>query len=98
MTYSPGCLIVEGNALSPHIERLFKAMHQQIPETKRILELNPKHALIEKLNNALQAGKKTEAELCARVMFNQALITEGSPLDDPAGFAKSVTDLLVKTL
>ena len=98
MTDSPCCLIVEGNALSPHIERLFKAMHQEIPETKRILELNPKHQLIEKLNSALQAGKKDEAALCAKVMFNQALLTEGSPLDDPAGFAKSVTDLLVKTL
>jgi len=98
MTDSPCCLIVEGNALSPHIERLFKAMHQQIPETKRILELNPKHPLIEKLNAALQAGKKDEAASAAKVMFAQALITEGSPLDDPAGFAKSVTELLVKSL
>ena len=98
MTDSPCCLIVEGNALSPHIERLFKAMHQQIPETKRILELNPKHPLIEKLNAALQAGKKEEAASAAKVMFAQALITEGSPLDDPAGFAKSVTELLVKSL
>ena len=98
MTDSPCCLIVEGNALSPHIERLFRAMHQQIPETKRILELNPKHPLIEKLNTALQAGKKDEAASAATVMFAQALITEGSPLDDPAGFAKSVTELLVKSL
>ena len=97
-TDSPCCLIVEGNALSPHIERLFKAMHQQIPETKRILELNPKHPLIEKLNAALQAGRKDEAASAAKVMFAQALITEGSPLDDPAGFAKSVTELLVKSL
>jgi molecular chaperone HtpG len=98
MTDSPCCLIVEGNALSPHIERLFKAMHQQIPETKRILELNPKHPLIEKLDEALKAGKKDEAAFSAKVMFSQALITEGSPLDDPAGFAKSVTELLVKSL
>ena len=98
MTDSPCCLIVEGNALAPHIERLFKAMHQQVPESKRILELNPKHELVEKMSGALQAGKKEEAALCAKVMFNQALLTEGSPLDDPAGFAKSVTDLLVKSL
>ena len=50
------------------------------------------------MNSVLQAGKKEEAALCAKVMFNQALITEGSPLDDPAGFAKSVTELLVKSL
>ena len=98
MTDSPCCLIVEGNALAPHIERLFKAMHQQVPETKRILELNPKHQLVSKLNDALQSGKKDEAAVCAKVLFNQALLAEGSPLDDPAGFAKSVTDLLVKTL
>ena len=98
MTDSPCCLIVEGNALSPHIERLFKAMHQQIPETKRILELNPKHQLIEKMDEALKANKKEEAAFTAKVLFSQALLTEGSPLDDPAGFAKSVTELLVKSL
>ena len=51
-----------------------------------------------KLFKAADAGKKEDAELCAKVMFNQALLTEGSPLEDPAGFAKSVTELLVKSL
>ena len=99
LTDSPCCLITEGNALSPHLERLFKAMHQEVPESKRILELNPKHPLIEGLFDIyLKNDKAPELNAYAKVLFDQALLTEGSPLPDPAAFAKSVTDLLLKSI
>ena len=99
LTDSPCCLITEGNALSPHLERLFKAMHQEVPESKRILELNPKHPLIEGLFDIyLKNDKAPELTAYAKVLFDQALLTEGSPLPDPAAFAKSVTDLLLKSI
>ena len=99
LTDSPCCLITEGNALSPHLERLFKAMHQEIPESKRILELNPKHPLIEAMFElSKQSDKAPELEMYAKVLFDQALLTEGSPLPDPAAFAKQVTGLLLKGL
>ena len=99
LTDSPCCLITEGNALSPHLERLFKAMHQEVPECKRILELNPKHPLIEGLFDIyLKNDKAPELTAYAKVLFDQALLTEGSPLPDPAAFAKSVTDLLLKSI
>lgn len=97
LTDSPCCLITEGNALSPHLERLFKAMHQEIPESKRILELNPKHPLIEAMFElSKQSDKAPELEMYAKVLFDQALLTEGSPLADPAAFAREVTKLLLK--
>ncbi|MBQ7396756.1 MAG: molecular chaperone HtpG [Lentisphaeria bacterium] len=98
LTDSPCCLIVDGAALSPHMERLFKAMHQDIPESKRILELNADHALIEALNAMVgKEEKKEELSQFVRILWEQALIAEGSPLKDPAAFAKAVTALLLKS-
>ena len=97
LTDSPCCLIVEGHALSPHIERLFRAMHQQVPESKRILELNPDHPLIAGLNDLLAASPDApELGDYARVLLDQALLLEGSPLKDPGRFVKSVTELMLR--
>ena len=97
LTDSPCCLVIEGNALSPHMERLFKAMNQDIPKTKRILELNPTHPLIEALNARCEAGEEGLSRF-ARVLFDQALLTEGSPIPDPAAFARNITELLLGNL
>ena len=97
LTDSPCCLVIEGNALSPHMERLFRAMNQEIPKTRRILELNPGHPLVEALNKRCEAGAEG-LERFARVLYDQALLTEGSPIPDPAAFAKNVTDLLLGNL
>ena len=99
MTDSPCCLIVDSQALSPHMERLFRAMNQEIPVSKRILELNGEHPLIAALNEKVAAGAD-EAELAryANVLYDQALLLEGSPLPDPAAFAKEVILLLGEQL
>lgn len=99
LTDSPCCLITEGNGLSPHLERLFKAMHQEIPESKRILELNPKHPLVEAMFKVYAANADApELKTYAKLLFDQSLLTEGSPLPDPAAFAKEVTNLLLRGL
>ena len=98
LTDSPCCLIVDGGALSPHMERLFRAMHQEIPESKRILELNTDHALIDALNAMVGCEeRKEELSKLVHILWNQALLAEGSPLKDPAAFARSVTELLLKS-
>ncbi|MBE6387193.1 MAG: molecular chaperone HtpG [Lentisphaerae bacterium] len=99
LTDSPCCLIVDGGALSPHMERLFRAMHQEIPESKRILELNTDHALIDALNAMVGCEeRKEELSKLVHILWNQALLAEGSPLKDPAAFARSVTELLLKSV
>ena len=93
---SPCCLIVEGSALAPHMERLFKAMHQEIPKSKRILELNYSHPLIAALNALVDVPEEQEnLKEFSRVLWDQALLAEGSPVKDQAAFAKSIAKLLL---
>ena len=96
LTDSPCCLITEGSALAPHMERLFRAMNQAVPESKRILELNPDHALIPALNAMVEKGEDEDLKKYASVLWDQALLSEGSPIKDTAAFVKNVTELMLK--
>ncbi len=96
LTDSPCCLVTEGSALAPHMERLFRAMNQAVPESKRILELNPDHALIPALNAMVEKGEDEDLKKYASVLWNQALLSEGSPIKDTAAFVKNVTELMLK--
>ena len=95
LTGSPCCLIVDGQALSPHMERLFRAMNQEVPVSKRILELNGDHPLIAAFSSRLAANADDAAlKRYAGILYDQALLLEGSPLPDPAAFAREVVELL----
>ena len=98
LTESPCCLVTEGNSLSPHLERLFRAMHQDIPKSRRILELNPTHPLVDTMSGLVAAGGDSaeRAKKYARILLDQALLAEGSPLPDTADFVKSVGELLLE--
>ncbi|MBR2719735.1 MAG: molecular chaperone HtpG, partial [Lentisphaeria bacterium] len=99
LTESPCCLIVDGSALPPHMERLFKAMHQEVPVSKRIFELNCDHPLIAAFNAKLESGENPEMlKKFANALYNQALLLEGSPLDNPVEFASTITGLLSSAL
>ncbi len=96
---SPCCLIIDGAALSPHMERLFRAMNQEIPVSKRILELNCDHALIRAFEKKLAAGSDEDAlKKYANLLYDQALLLEGSPVADPAAFAKGIQELLLTAM
>ena len=96
LTESPCCLITEGSALAPHMERLFRAMNQAVPESKRILELNPEHPLIAALNDMAGDAENPDLKKYANVLWDQALLSEGSPIKDTAAFVKNVTELMLK--
>ena len=99
LTESPCCLIVDGSALPPHMEQLFKAMHQEVPVSKRIFELNCDHPLIAAFNAKLESGENPEMlKKFANALYNQALLLEGSPLDNPVEFASTITGLLSSAL
>ncbi|MCQ2379976.1 MAG: molecular chaperone HtpG [Victivallaceae bacterium] len=96
---SPCCIVTEGGAMNPQLERLFKAMNRDMPVSKRILELNAGHVLIEKLSAIAEAGDRPDdVKLYAKVLYDQALITEGSPIPDPAGFAQAITKLMSESI
>jgi molecular chaperone HtpG len=89
---SPCCLVASENALSPAMIRMMRAMKQNVPEEKRILEVNATHPLVEKARG-LDGQAFTDA---VELLFDQALVAEGSPVPDPARFSKLLTALMMK--
>ena len=87
---SPALLVTADGELSPQMIQMLKQMGQPVPESKPILEVNPNHPLIQKLESAEQFDD------LAQVIFDQALLAEGGQLDDPAAYLKRVNALLMK--
>ena len=99
LTDSACCLVGEENAMSAHMERMFKSMNQEVPVSKRILELNPKHSLVASMQQLFDADKANpELQKYAHLLYDQALLTEGSPIPDPLAFAKNIADLMAKAV
>jgi molecular chaperone HtpG len=92
LTESPACLVVEEQDLSAHLQRLLKAAGQKSPESKPILEINPIHALVQRLKE--ESDEQRFGDL-AQILFDQALLAEGGTLDDPAGFVKRLNQLML---
>ena len=93
LTDSPACLVAGEHDLSGNLERLLKAAGQKTPDTKPILEINPTHKLIQKLENTNDSARFNDF---AEVIFDQALISEGGQLKDPVAFVKKINQFLVE--
>ncbi len=91
---SPACIVVEEGDMSGHLARLLKQSGQSAPASKPILEVNPEHALVKKLDSA--EGSERFDDL-AQVLFDQALLAEGGQLEDPAAYVRRVNALLTGT-
>jgi molecular chaperone HtpG len=88
---SPACIVVEEGDMSGHLARLLKQAGQAAPATKPILEINPEHALVKRLDSA-DGGERFDD--LAQVLFDQAVLAEGGQLEDPAGYVRRVNALL----
>jgi molecular chaperone HtpG len=91
------CLVGEEGDMDPQMEKLLKSMGQKIPENKRVLEINPAHPLFEAMKSVFD--KEPESMMLdeyIRLLYDQALLLEGSKPKDPAAFASAVTRLMVK--
>ncbi|MBV71740.1 MAG: molecular chaperone HtpG [Myxococcales bacterium] len=97
LTNSAACLVGEEFDMTPGLERLLKQSGQDVPVQKRILEINPEHAVLGKLKGLFDADSD-DPKLAdyAHLLHGQALIAEGSSLPDPASFAQRVTELMVQ--
>jgi molecular chaperone HtpG len=87
---SPACIVVDEGDMSAHLSRLLKQAGQQAPASKPTLEVNPQHALVKRL----EAGDARFDDL-AHILFDQALLSEGGQLDNPADYVQRVNRLLV---
>ena len=97
LTDSACCLVADEYGMNANMERIMKALNQAVPESKRVLELNPEHAIL-KAMSGIYADDKAAPALAdyADLLFDQALLTEGSPIKDPLRFTKLVSELMVK--
>ena len=92
LTDSPACLVAGEHDLSGNLARILKAAGQNAPESKPILELNPTHKLVKRLEAETEEAKFKDLAL---LVFDQALLAEGGQLDDPASFVRRMNALLV---
>jgi molecular chaperone HtpG len=88
---SPACIVVDEGDMSGHLARLLKQAGQNAPATKPILEVNPEHALVKRLDSA-EGGEHFED--LAQILFDQAVLAEGGQLEDPAAYVRRVNRLL----
>lgn len=96
LTDSPSCLVTDEGDINPQMERIFAAMNQPVPEVKRILEVNPNHPVIDKMNKIFEADKKdSRVSDFSELLHNQALLSEGVTVKDPVRFSKLITDLMI---
>lgn len=93
------CLVADEGDLDPHMEKILKAMGQQVPGRKRILEINPVHPLLESMNEIFEKnGEDKLLDEYIGLLYDQALLLEGSKPKDTAAFAKSVAKLMVENV
>ncbi len=86
---SPACLVTPEGQLSPQLIRMLKDAGQPVPDSKPILEINPSHPLVQKLQGSAQFDN------LANVIFDQAVIAEGGLPEDPAEYVKRINSLLL---
>ncbi|MFF4209503.1 molecular chaperone HtpG [Streptomyces sp. NPDC001796] len=99
LTVSAACIVSDAQDLTPALENMYRAMGQEVPRTKRILELNPDHALVKGLNQAYKEREdRTVLAETTELLHGLAVLAEGGQPKEPARFVKLVADRLERTL
>lgn len=93
LTDSPACLVVSEDDMGMQMRRVLESAGQEVPESKRIFELNPDHPLVEKLNDEADMDRFNDLAL---VLYDQAMLAEGSQLDEPASYVSRLNKLLLE--
>jgi molecular chaperone HtpG len=97
---SAACLVGDEGAMGAHMERLLQRMGrgEEVPHAKRILELNPDHPAVRMLQKTWDRNPADpKVQTLGRLLYDQAVIAEGSKIQDPAGFARRLNDLIVSS-
>lgn len=97
LTTSPACIVGDANDMTPTLEKMYRAMGQEVPPVKRILELNPDHALVTSLRKAHEENKDGAAET-AELVYGIALLAEGGELADASRFTRLLAERLAQAL
>ncbi len=92
LTSSPACLVAGAQDLSGNLERMLKAAGQNVPHSKPVLEINPQHPIVQKIKS--EAGQERFSDW-SFILFDQAMLSEGGQLEDPAGFVHRLNGLML---
>ncbi|MFJ9668132.1 molecular chaperone HtpG [Streptomyces sp. NPDC101219] len=99
LTVSPACVVADANDLTPALENMYRAMGQEVPRAKRILELNPGHVLVKGLNEAYREREDRSGLVeTTELLYSLAVLAEGGRPKDPARFVRLVADRLERVL
>ncbi len=96
LTDSPVCLVAPDGGVDMYMERVLRIHQKYEGDNKPVLELNPNHALIKKLSQNCENG--TDITDAALLLFDQAKIIQGEPIDDPSAFTRRVSDFMKKAI
>ena len=91
LTQSPACLVADEHDMGLNLERILKASGQEVPQSKPILEINTEHPVVIKLAEA----EGEQFDDWSHILFDQALLSEGGQLDDPAGFVHRLNNMFI---
>ena len=92
LSTSPACLVSEEFEMSRHLERILDAAGQKVDSARPILEINPDHPMVARLAAETEASRQSD---WANLIFDQALLSEGGRLEDPAAFVRRMNELIV---
>ncbi|NNE37912.1 MAG: molecular chaperone HtpG, partial [Gammaproteobacteria bacterium] len=93
LTTSPACLVSDMQDMGRHLQQILQASGQQMPEMKPILEINPSHPLVMMLEDSLDSNQIDD---WSHILFDQALLSEGGKLEDPATFVKRLNAIFME--
>jgi molecular chaperone HtpG len=97
LTESACCLVSDEWGMGVQMEKILKAMQQEVPSSKRILELNPEHALVGVMRQLYEKqADHPKLDEYARLLYDQALLMAQLPIEDPLNFAKAVSALMAE--
>lgn len=97
LTSSPACLVGDEHDLTPRMQRLLEQIGQKPAKSKRILELNPNHPLIEKLEGVFRENQNDpRLKLYAELLLGQAHLAESGQVPDPAAFSKVLAEVMLR--
>lgn len=94
---SPACIVGEEYDMTPQMEKIMRAMGKDVPEVKRVLEINPSHQVLQKMTSLMDEDRDKLVPFC-HVLYGQALLAEGGTLKDPAAFSRHLSSVMEKAL
>lgn len=92
LTDSPACLVTDEQGISTNLERILKASGQDVPASRPVLEVNPSHPIVKRLEDESDDSRFSD---WSHLLFDQATLAEGGQLEDPATFVKRLNELML---